>query len=152
MAFKDFKRKMSDKASTYQRRASTTPTPQWMQGRYGSDQLGKLLLVLSLACIVLSLIPNLSLLALVGLAILVICYWRLFSKRVDKRYQENLHYLRATAGIRRRARKVRKRYANRKVYAYMKCPQCHQKMRVPKGKGTVRIVCPSCKKEFQAKS
>ncbi len=152
MAFEKFRRKASSKMRDYQRRTSAAPTPSWMQGRYGSDHLGRLLLVLSLVCIVLSLFPRLWLLSLVGLVILSICYWRMFSKRTDKRYQENMRYLRATAGIRRRVRKARKRHADRKVYRYVRCPECRKEMRVPKGKGTVRIVCPACKSEFTTKS
>lgn len=36
----------------------------------------------------------------------------------------------------------------RKVYRFFTCPQCSQKLRVPKNKGKVRITCTKCGHSF----
>ena len=42
--------------------------------------------------------------------------------------------------------------AERKKYKYLICPQCRQKLRVPKGKGNIRVTCAKCGCKFNAKS
>lgn len=34
----------------------------------------------------------------------------------------------------------------------IRCPSCDAPMKIPAGKGTIRLTCPKCKKIFQAKS
>ncbi|MCD7945522.1 MAG: zinc-ribbon domain-containing protein [Clostridiales bacterium] len=35
---------------------------------------------------------------------------------------------------------------------FISCPKCHAKLRVPKGKGSLKITCPKCKHRFQHNS
>ena len=42
--------------------------------------------------------------------------------------------------------------ANRKLYHYYRCPQCRQKLRVPRGRGRIQISCPRCGTQFIKKS
>ena len=37
-------------------------------------------------------------------------------------------------------------------YKYFLCPQCAQRLRVPRGKGKIRITCTHCGNKFDAKS
>lgn len=41
---------------------------------------------------------------------------------------------------------------NRKLYHYYRCPQCRQKLRVPRGRGRIQISCPRCGTQFIKKS
>ena len=70
---------------------------RFMLGRYGADELGRMLNIVALVCIVLSMfftrIPVLNmLLSWGGLGLAVYTCFRLFSKNVAKRYEENQHY------------------------------------------------------------
>ena len=35
---------------------------------------------------------------------------------------------------------------------HLTCPDCGQRVRVPRGKGKIRITCPNCKSKFDAQS
>ena len=46
---------------------------------------------------------------------------------------------------------VQKASGTEKNYRFYKCPQCKQKVRVPKGRGKICITCPKCRTEFVKK-
>lgn len=49
--------------------------------------------------------------------------------------------------------KKKQEYARQlKDYRFFKCPTCQQKVRVPKGKGKIKIHCPRCHNDFIKKS
>ena len=124
----------------------------FMAGRYGTDQLSKLILWISLACLAVSMFTRLNVFYILGLVLLIYTYYRMFSRNVAKRYAENQKYLnwRYSFAVRRNKRKVH--WEQRKIYRFYKCLQCRQKVRVPKGKGKVAITCPKCRMEFVRKS
>ena len=37
-------------------------------------------------------------------------------------------------------------------YKYLLCPQCTQRLRVPRGKGRIRVTCTNCGNVFETKS
>ena len=39
-----------------------------------------------------------------------------------------------------------------RAYKHLKCPECGQRVRVPRGKGKIRVRCPQCKTKFDARS
>ena len=47
---------------------------------------------------------------------------------------------------------LKDQWANRKLYHYYRCPQCRQKLRVPRGRGRIQISCPRCGTQFIKKS
>ena len=124
-----------------------------MYGRYGSDELNLLLLILavliSLCNAVLSSIftqsevfvrwisPSLSLLML---GLLGVNLYRCFSRNIDKRQKEN-----------RRLRNFLTRLKDRS-HRYYRCPGCRQRVRVPKGRGKINIRCPKCGNKFVKKT
>ena len=136
-----------------------------MYGRYGSDELNLLLLILavliSLCNAVLSSIftqsevfvrwisPSLSLLML---GLLGVNLYRCFSRNIYKRQQENAWYLRKKDAVTRWFRSVKDRWQQRKDYRFFRCPKCHALLRVPKGKGKIQLTCRKCGNRFERKS
>lgn len=123
-----------------------------MVGRYGVDQL-------SIACLIgvllLLIIARWSMLAIfnwLALILLVWCYYRVFSRQVNKRYQENSRFLRFFAPVTKFYRRLYQRLACVKTHRYFKCPQCKQELRVPKGKGEIEITCPKCHTKFRKRT
>ena len=77
---------------------------RFMQGRYGIDQLSKFLLITGLAVVLLSAFFGETavsmLLYIFGWGVVIYCYFRIFSRNVQKRYAENQAYLMKTYKIR----------------------------------------------------
>ena len=117
---------------------------RFMQGRYGSDKLNRMLIWVSLGLTLVQLfIPH----AITRLILMTVSYvllgyaiFRMFSRNTYKRYRENRKYLRFWERLRDRERK------------YYDCPRCRQLVRVPRGKGKIAITCPRCQEKFIRKT
>lgn len=117
---------------------------QWSYGRYGFDQLSRVLYIISLVIIGLSLIPGFQLLVMVAFALMVLVTFRTGSKNTTKRRLENDKFLNLTRKPRAWFAFRKEVYANRKTYCYFICRECGRHYRVPKGKGKIKISCPGC--------
>ena len=121
----------------------------FMIGRYGSDDLGRFLMGILLILIVASFIFRNPILPGVIWVLFLYIYFRMLSRNYSKRAAENDWYLRKTEKVRRFIRIRQRRFADRKTYKHFTCPGCGQDIRVPKGKGHVRISCPKCHNTFE---
>lgn len=128
---------------------------RFMQGRYGTygpDSLNKFLLRGSLVIMLISLFTRWNILYGLVLAALAYSYFRTFSRNYTRRYAENQMFLKQTEGIRRFFATQKNVMRQRKTHHIYKCPNCKQKIRVPRGKGKIAIRCPQCSTEFVKKS
>ena len=121
---------------------------RFMAGRYGTDKFNKFLFGAALGVLVLSFFVGHGLLYYVAVAIIIYGYFLMFSRNISARYQENERFLKATEGIRKKLRINKKKIEQRREYCFFKCPVCEQQVRVPKGRGHIRITCPKCRHEF----
>lgn len=124
---------------------------RFMQGRYGSDQLNRFLMILVIICFVMSLFGLRSFYVL-GIALLVYAYFRMLSKNIYKRRAENSAYLRYEYKVRQKVATFKRDMIQRKTHHIYKCPSCKQKIRIPRGKGKIEIRCPKCGQTFIKKS
>ena len=125
---------------------------QFMIGRYGTDGLNQFLSFASIVMLLLSLLTRFSLFTWVGAVLLALCYYRSLSRNISKRTDENYRYYAIKDRVDSKFRGLKKQWANRRVYHYYRCPQCHQKLRVPRGRGRIQISCPRCGTQFIKKS
>ena len=135
---------------------------RFMEGRYGADELNRFLTicgwVLLLAGFVLSGIDRQatliagSVLVCLSWALLIWSLFRTFSKNTARRAAENYAYFSCKNRSLGWFRSLKRRWQDRKVHRYFRCPQCGATVRVPKGKGKIRITCPKCKNQFVKKS
>ena len=124
---------------------------RFMSGRYGNDSFSRFLCIVSLALLLLGLfLPGVF--YLLGLALLVYCYYRMLSRNIQRRYAENLWYQRRRDAVVGWFEKRRLRFKQRSTYRYFRCPHCRQEIRVPKGRGKISITCPKCHNQFIKKS
>lgn len=125
-----------------------------MQGRNGVDQFARFTMGVALAAIVITLFTGTrsgigAFLDLFGMAAIVYTYFRIFSKNISKRYQENQKYLQMTDKLRTRFQKEKRMMSQRKDYHIYSCPGCGQKIRIPRGGfKKVEIECPKCHTKF----
>ena len=129
---------------------------RFMAGRNGNDQLNRFLL---LAAVVLLLLASLlrrsvlgNLLSLLVPVLLGLSYFRMLSRDLYRRRSENERYLRELEKLRAKLRILRERWNQRKDYKFFTCPSCKAVMRVPRGRGKIRIVCHRCGNTFTGKS
>ncbi len=126
---------------------------RFLAGRYGSDALNCVLLVLA---VVVSLVNNIlanvfldsriytgviyHVLWLVMMALLVLSLLRSFSRNIPARRRENARLVQLWTRLRDRKNR------------YFRCPNCKQLVRVPCGRGKVSIRCPKCGEKFIRKT
>ena len=123
----------------------------FMIGRYGQDDLCRFINILVLVILLLGalLLPQLTGIAF---ALLIICFFRIFSRNIDKRSQENYAYLKIKSNIKGWFSKYKRRFTERKTHCFFSCPSCKKTLRVPKGKGLLSITCPNCLTVFEKRS
>lgn len=130
----------------------------FFSGRYGADELSRFLSVCGCICILLSLAlrDNGSFLKLLfsaaALALLVFCYVRIFSRNFARRREENRKYLSYRNRFLGSLRLLKSCFLQRKEFAFFRCPSCREIVRVPRGKGRIRITCPRCGYAFEKKT
>jgi len=125
---------------------------QFMRGRYGVfDPLNKTLLILTAVLIIFNVFITIPLMNLLVLLLLVIVYYRFFSKRIYVRSNENQRYLRWKNKIKNFFRLRKEAFQNRKTYTYFHCPECKKALRAPKGRGKIKVTCSQCRHQFTKK-
>lgn len=125
---------------------------RFMQGRYGQDQFSKFLEYLVMAAVILNLWIRSNVIYWAAWILLIYVCYRTFSKNHQARYAENQKYLNATARFRYWFDQQKKFAQERKYHHIYTCPNCKQKIRIPKGKGKIMVRCPKCRHEFQKRS
>lgn len=130
-----------------------------MQGRYGADRLHRVLSWVYLAILIVSIFIARSVdikiyyaVLLLGLAVLVFSFYRVFSKNIEKRRKENERWLTFENKIKKRFRILRDRWKFRKTHVFKKCPKCKAVLRLKRIKGTHSVTCPHCNETFKIKN
>lgn len=123
-----------------------------MQNRRGADALSNTLVVAGIVFMLLSFFTGIGLFSWLSLVVLIYAIFRTYSRNISARDRENEAFLRITEKPRRAARLANKKWANRQTTRYFRCKGCGQELSVPRGKGTLRVVCPKCKTETTMKS
>ena len=109
----------------------------FMIGRYGIDEFGRFINILWLICAVVSIFV--SFLVIPSLVFMGYGMFRMFSRNHAARAAENRIFCKII-------------HRQKTTHRIFKCPNCAQKIRVPKGKGKICIKCPKCRIEFIKKT
>ena len=125
---------------------------RFMQGRYGNDELSKFLVGVSMVLIILNLLTKSGIFNLLFWVCLIYSYFRMFSKNYSARYAENQKYHALKNKWSYKWENHKRMREQKKIYHIYSCPYCKQKIRIPKGKGTIIVTCPKCKQEFGKRS
>ena len=134
----------------------------FMNGRNGGDKLGMALLWTGLGFYLLGSILGSfqgsgvfqaigSLLTLAGFAAYVYALFRMFSRNLEKRREENRRYESKLQRVKTQRKQAAMRFKNRKQYKYFRCPTCKSWLRLPRGTGVVTVTCSRCHNSFTQK-
>jgi len=124
---------------------------RFMYGRYGNDQLNTALVVLYLILWLLEMITQFALFGVLSTVLVFVVLFRMLSRNLYKRREENAKFLRKADPILRWYR-LQRTIRRDKDHVYFKCPSCSQQLRVPRGKGKITVNCRNCGASFQEKS
>ncbi len=136
-------------------------------GRRGPDAVCGVLFVAGLALSVVAWLTKSQLLGWLVYLPWVLALLRMFSTRLEQRYQENRRFVQWWQGLKAKLQGLRRPGAaqpgatdahgrakngpyvpDSAAYHPFACPACGQKLRVPKGRGKVVVTCPKCGREF----
>ena len=128
-----------------------------MKIRYGFDGLSAAAVLLAL---LLSWVPYGAIASVLLLAFAVA---RALSTRLEARRSEALWFANTARGLRIRAQtalwrgrgaflRLQKRWRYWRQYKEFYCQSCGQKLRVPRGKGKLKVTCNACHAQFSIKS
>ena len=124
---------------------------RFMYGRYGNDQLNMVLVLLSLALYLVFVVTSWTFLYAVSFMLMAAALFRCLSRNYDRRRAENGRFLSLVQPVTRWYR-LRRTIRRDKDHCYLKCPNCGQQLRVPRGKGRITVTCRGCGASFQEKS
>ncbi|MBQ4259107.1 MAG: hypothetical protein IJB84_02445 [Lachnospiraceae bacterium] len=127
---------------------------RFMWGRYGNDRFNQFLMITAMVLWLLSLFVRGSFYTL-ALVVMVYAYFRMFSRNIAKRSAENQWYLRHEMKVRSFLAKKKGQFTRvnaDKTHRIYQCPNCKQKIRVPRGRGKIAITCRKCGNEFVRRS
>ncbi|MBQ7295522.1 MAG: hypothetical protein IJW86_04935 [Clostridia bacterium] len=124
---------------------------KFMYGRYGNDQLNLALVIFGCVLTLFLSFFDAAFIRYLGLIPYIVAACRMLSKNIAKRQQENLKFLKISAPWRQFIIKKVKQFQD-KDHKYYQCPKCHNTLRVPKGRGKIKISCPHCSTEFIKKT
>ena len=134
-------------------------TNGYNNGRNGFDSLSRFLTIVGLIILVASIVLRIFHLGIFGLVLSIIAiilfiyaYSRALSRNIFARHTENQAYLNLISGMKRNWNNRKDIHNDKKINKVVKCPNCGQKIRIPKGKGLLQVKCPNCRIEFRVNS
>ena len=128
---------------------------RFMVGRNGNDQLNLFLYAVDAVLLIAATLVRGQVGRWMYAAVLVLLgyiYFRMFSRNLTKRREENGKYLRVRYSIEAGLKIRKEKWVQRKDYKFFTCPACKTTLRVPRGHGKIKIVCRKCGNSFTGKS
>ena len=119
-----------------------------MAGRNGIDEFSNFLLRIALFVLIPTVFVRGVLRYILDLIFWIIVgysYFRIFSKNIYKRQDENDWF-------KSKMKYNKTRVSQRKSYRFYDCPKCKTHLRVPRGAGKITITCKKCGYQFDKKA
>ena len=124
-----------------------------MEGTYGWDTFSKVLLLIG----ILFLPYKYTFLA--GIAVMIFAFVRTLSKNFEKRYREEAAFENWMRSIQYKFQNMKAKHQSKvyerrqkKNFVIVTCPECSQKLRLPRHKGNIIVTCKKCSHQFKART
>ena len=125
---------------------------EWLKGRQGPDDLAVSSVNLAVVLVLVNVFARQAWLGWLALALVLYAMFRIQSTNLGARSRENASFLKALGPVRPWVQNPKAALAEHKAYKHAACPSCKQRVRVPRGKGKLRVTCPACHTKFEVKS
>jgi len=123
-----------------------------MMNANGIDTLSRDALLAGMVLGILNIFLNSSFVYVLSMASYFYSLFRIFSTNKSRRRFENETYMTYRWRLVSKVQNLKKQIALRKAYRYLKCPNCGQKLRVPRKQGKIEVHCPKCGHHFDSRS
>lgn len=126
----------------------------FLSGRYMNYGIDLLTKVIAITCIILSVVNlflNSIIIYIVETALFVWMFFRLFSRNINARIQENRKLTNIISKIKASKAFNERKRREKSTHVYKKCPHCSAMLRLPRKPGEHTTKCPSCKNTFKVK-
>lgn len=127
---------------------------EFMQGRYGYDELSSFMAIGGLVLMVLSHLPHFHFLYIFAFPMLVWSWIRALSRNIHRRQMERNKYLSIKNRLVQRIRLYKNIWAHRKTHRYYRCPGCKTFVRIKKPEigRRIMVTCPKCNERFEKRA
>ena len=125
---------------------------RFFQGRNGTDELSLCTFVTGFVLQLLDMFIGTGILSLAGTALYIYSLFRMFSRNIAKRREENRRYTMWMIDRKVKNSQAIVRLKNSRQYKYFKCPQCKSWLRLKRGIGEGTVTCSKCRHSFRKKA
>ncbi len=125
---------------------------RFMNGRNGADELAGTCVWVAVILMVINIFARNPVLTILVLLILAYALFRMTSTNVAARRRESEVFAEKLGPVRPWIRNPRAAWNESRAYKHASCASCGQRVRVPRGKGRLRVTCPKCGEKFEVKS
>lgn len=88
--------------------------------------------------------------------VVAVTLYRTLSADIEKRSSELCGYEKVSGSVKNFFKKIftgsKNSMRSHRDYRYFHCPNCKQRLRVPRGKGKVRVTCAKCGTQFEKRT
>lgn len=124
----------------------------WLSGRNGADELAICAGLLALVLIVLNMFLRSMVISIIAFVLMGYAWFRMFSRNLEARENENGVFVEFLGPLRQWVRNPGGAFSEARSYKHFSCSECGQRVRVPRGKGKIRVTCPKCGNKFEART
>lgn len=125
---------------------------EFMRGRNGADELAVCAGILALVLAVINIFAHQAWLTVVVVLLVAYAVFRILSTDAVSRRKENEAVMERIGPARLWLRNPSAALKESREYKHARCSRCNQVVRVPRGKGLVRVTCPRCGEKFELRS
>lgn len=118
---------------------------KFMYGRYGVDDLYSFLFKIYILLLIINVFVKSSIISYLELCLVIFMFFRVFSKNIYTRSNENVKFLKLKKKILSPFKNIKRNFGD-KEHIYRKCRKCHKilKLSLPYERGFKTIKCPKC--------
>lgn len=125
---------------------------EFMRGRNGADDIVRVCVFVGLAFAVVYIFVPVWWLSAIAFLFVIYAWWRMLSRNVAARARENERFMAALGPMRPWVSSPLGTLRDRRSHKVLTCPSCGQRLRVPRGKGRLKVRCRRCGTSFEGRS